>query len=336
MDDPMSIKTYTGKDHNILNEKDLESVNLYLDIVGRTGSQTKIGMKSILFQFFKCVNKDNIIDIDESDCFRYFDYLEEKNLKYSSKKTKRSRLNSFFKFYARKMRRTNPTYYNPIPELNECNFSGDKIISIEQQQKKLKDSIFTIEQLKNILKISKFGHPEKYFIAELLLTFCGMRISECVSIRLENINLEERYLMTGIEENCRKSNKHGNNPLYFCFPEEIKPILREYINNLKQNYPDNIWLFKGRNSKGYISQISFYRFLQTKFSIKTHTFRKTIETFQLRNKTPLHIVELLSNHVISSVVMKHYNIVSIKERRELYDEYLPTQYQEIISLLKKL
>jgi len=331
MDDPMSIKTYTGYD---LIEKDLMIVNQFLDIAGRTGSNSKKVNKSEIFECLRYIGKNNILEIDEFDIEKYFDYLESKNLKYSTKKTKRSRLNSFFKYYARKMRRSNPTYYNPIPELNECNFSGDKYISIEQQQQKLKDSLFTVEQLKNILKITKFGHSEKYFIAELLLTFCGMRVSECMSIRLENINLEERYLMTGIEENCKKSNKHGNNPLYFCFPEEIKPILREYINNLKQKYPDNIWLFKGRNKKGYISQISFARFLQIKFNAKTHTFRKTIGTFQLRNKIPLHVVELISNHVISSVVMKHYNIVSIQERRQLYDEYLPPQYKEIISFLK--
>ena len=156
MDDPMSIKTYTGKDLNILNQNDLMIVNQFLEIRERTGSHTKDVMKSILFEFFRFIGKDIILDIDESDCEQYFNYLENKGLKYSTKKTKRSRLNSFFKYYKRRMRRTNPLYYNPIPLLEECNFSGDIGITIELQQEKLKKECFTTEQIINISKQLKF------------------------------------------------------------------------------------------------------------------------------------------------------------------------------------
>jgi integrase len=255
-------------------------------------------------------------------------------LKYSSKKTKRSQINSFFEYFKRRIRRTNPSYYNPIPTLKECNFSAD-IFNVEEEEKKVKEAIFSIEQMIYMLKNFYFL-KKPYFIITLLLSFCGMRISECVSIKIENVNLDKRFLITGIEENARKSNKRGDKPLYFCFPPIVSYLLKEYILELKSLYPNNIWLFIGRS--GHLTTSSFQFNLKKKFNAKSHSFRKTLLTFalNLNNSTPLHFTELLTNHKISNVVMNSYNKISIEERVEIYDKFLPKEYSKIIQFCQKL
>ncbi len=318
----------------ILNKKDFAIVEQFLKIKEQTGKHTRCVSESTLKDFFKFVNKSEILDIDEFYCEEYFFDINSRNLKYSSKKTKRSQINSFFEYFRRKVRRTNPTYYNPVPTLKECNFSAD-IFSLEEEEKKVKEAIFSIKQIENMLRKLYFT-KQIYFVVSLLLFFCGMRISECVSIKIENVDLEKRFLITGIEEGARKSNKRGNKPLYFCFPPIVAYFLKEYILELKVQYPDNIWLFKGVN--GHICSNSYQIYLKSKFNAKSHSFRKTLLTFalNLNNSTPLHFTELLTNHKISNVVMGFYNKISIEERVAIYDKFLPKEYSEIIKFCQKL
>ena len=67
------------------------------------------------------------------------------------------------------------------------------------------------------------------------------------------------------------------------------------------------------------------------FPVRSHAFRRTLETNQIREGAPLHFVELLSNHVIKDIVMKHYNIVPIAERRALFDKYFPKAFAPILA-----
>lgn len=322
----------------LLNPDDAMLVQQYILLRGKTGSNMHRNMKSVLFRFILFINKPNLQDITETDVEQYFNYLDSIGLKCISKRLNRAYLNSFFKSFERKTRRTNPTYYNPIPPMNECHFMNDPVKSIEEITLREKEQIYTIDQLLTVLKEFYFIN-RRYFIITTLLTFCGMRISECLSIRIENVKLEERYLMTGMEENARKSNRKGDHPLYFCFPEIIANLLNDYILELQLKSPTNIWLFPGNDT--YLHYKAYDEFLGRHtfgFPVKSHAFRRTLETFQLNltNRVPLHFVELLSNHVISSVVMKHYNKITLADRLNLYDEYLPKEYQGILAFLHTL
>lgn len=321
-----------------LNEEDANILVQYISLRGRTGSGVKYMQKSVLLRFFQFIQKPSILDIDESDIEEYFCVIDTSGVKYTTKKSQRAYLNAFFQYCERKFRRKNPSYYNPVPPLEECHFTPDISPSIEQITQKENDQTFTTDQLKIILKDTYFM-DRKYFFITALLTFCGMRISECVTIRLENINLDGRFLMTGIDENARKSNKTGDHPLYFIIPKDLVPLLFDYIMELKIHNPKETWLFPGQIK--HIKIQTYWNYMNRNFSrfhIKTHSFRRTLETSQLNliNRVPLHFVELLSGHVISSVVMKHYNKISIEDRRQLYDEYLPKEYHSLLEFLRSL
>lgn len=304
-----------------------------------TGSGSYKAYASLLTRFFRTINKSEISTINEMDVEEYLTDLDNQPISYATKLNYAAYLRGFFDYYQKMIRRKIPTYYHPVPRQKDFNFTIDKTLSISEQQQKIQEQCFTPTQLIQILR-KTYTFNRAYFIQILLLIFCGMRISECVSIKMENINLKGRYLMTGIEENARKSNKKGNKPLYFCFPQQTIHLIFFYIQELKEAYPGTEWLFPhGSNVNSKIRNLQRYlRMLNFQFPVKPHTFRKTLETYQLNmtNRIPLHFVELLSNHQITSVVMRNYNKVPIEERLKIYDECLPKEYIPILDFIETL
>ena len=181
---------------------------------------------------------------------------------------------------------------------------------------------------------------KEYFMISLLQTMCGMRISECIATRIADVNLIERFLITARVKGALKNNKTGRKPLYFCFPEEVAYLLNEYIRDLQKRCPNVQWLFPGIDPSRHIHVRSVQDTLANlgiDLLVKTHSFRKTMEYLQAEiNEVPLHFVEMLSNHQITSIVMRHYAEAPFEERRAKYDKYLPPQFQIILSWLKTL
>ena len=173
-----------------------------------------------------------------------------------------------------------------------------------------------------------------YFSLGLILTFCGCRVSEAVTIKLENLDIEERYFKSGTENSHRKSGE-----VYFCFPKIVATHLSEYVEDLKARMsPGNVWLFPGNHNGhlGVCTVCSRFGLSGLPFKVKSYTFRHTLETFQLNivNAFPLEHVEILSNHAPKGTVMKNYNIVSIEERRAMADKYIPKEYKKLTEWLE--
>lgn len=344
---------------------DINTLNRFIDSKKTNSTGSAKGYQSAINRFLNFINKSNLQNITMDDAEDYFTYLNNYTIKKKNKKTREMEdtgrkltlnykntqirlVHSFFEYFTRRIRRTNPSYFNPIPTSKEFPFSSEITPSIEETNKIIENRCFTPEKIIKILNKLYYTSPrsylkvdKSYFMIGVLLTFTGARISEIISVKIEDVNTDLRYLRTGLVDNAKKSNKTGKNPLYFCYPDFISYILSEYILDLKEAYPDTIWLFPGRNPENYIAKrsvINVFEKLNFNFPVKSHTFRRSIETYQLNriNNIQLHWVELLSNHSISSTVMKHYNQVSIEERVKLYDECLPKEYNQIIQFLENL
>lgn len=348
----------------ILTPTDYETVVQYLEGKAKSSPGSARTRKSALFRFLAYVQRPTLLEITPQDAMIYFNYLDQctvtrknrtngtvetKLLTKTYKTTQHALIHSFFKHSARNIRRDPclkmPYYLNPIPDSDEVQFQSNPIITHAQRQRQIDSQEFKIPQLLKILKELYYKAPNSYtkgrhayFLISVLLTTCGMRISEVVTVKVSDVNLSERFLMTGVEVNARKSNKGGDNPLYFCFPDVVAYLLSGYVKDLRRSGYDGIWLFPG--SKGnYVSVRTVQQVFRKIFPdlpVKTHTFRKTFESNHAKNGVPLHFIEVLSNHAISSVVMKHYVQIDIKERRELYDQYFPPQYRPILNWLETL
>ena len=345
----------------LLPEGDFKIIEQYLSERGRKSSGSEKTIRSALFRFLKYAQPASLANVTRQDVYNYLNDIdnkmvkkknhstgdvEYKKAKLSYKQTQLHYIRGFFEYYADNA--SDPFYKNPVPSCAKYNFTDDDPLNHLELQKSIEEQCFTIDQLIEILRYfyynqsSKYiGVSHEYFMISVLLVVCGMRVSEAVSIRIENVDIDGRYIVTGIEDGCRKSNRKKTKPIYFCFPDVVAYLLNEYLRDLKQARPNTQWLFPSRDSKNFLPTRTFEFQLGKSlhnFPVRSHTFRKTLETFQLNptNNVPLHIVELLSNHAIRSTVMRNYNQVTIEERRAFYDKYFPMEFAAILRYLKAL
>jgi integrase len=325
-----------------INLDDLELIEGYLQLKKKTGSKNMISIRIALFDLFQYSKTTSIKEITRSIYLDYcYNHLD--SYAYASKIGRKALQLAFFRYYKELIEETDPSYVIPIP-VKTFKFEKpmEKIASIEAD---LEDTCFSIEKLLLILKTlnslsikGKFQQTRTIFYIIILQIFCGMRISEALTIRRENFHLDSRYLVTGLEENARKNKM----PLYFVFHSIIATLFKEFMLQQQQIYPNSEWVFTGKNGISPIGENTInhhMRILTEKlgFEIKTHSFRKTLITNYLHeSKTPTHVVETLTNHAISSVIFKNYDKYNIEERKKDYFEYLPKSYDVILDYLRTL
>ncbi|OLS15718.1 MAG: hypothetical protein RBG13Loki_0654 [Promethearchaeota archaeon CR_4] len=339
-----------------ISDNDWDFITRYLEMWARKSPGSARTRKSAICRLLSYANRGTLMAITSDDVEAYLTTIDRITVKRGGinqpvrlnyKRTQLALLRSFFKAFSRKARRELPTYISPVPEGGTYQFSPDPAPSLVEREKALEEQAFTIPQLLRVLQGLYYEVPNQHynkvpresFMIGALLTVCGPRISEVCSIALDDVNIKEGYFRTGIADNARKNNSDGATPLYFCFPDVVANLLSIYIRNLKLVYPSTEWLFpsiyptKHLPTRSYMLTLSK---LGLPFPVKTHTFRRTFETFQARNGVPLHYIEVLSNHAITSVVMRHYVQITLSERRALSEKYFPQEYRPIIEWLDSL
>lgn len=294
---------------------DFKIVRDYLSEVEKRSHQEYLNQKMIIKDCIntieKEINKINMIDIKS-----YLeDYIDKKDIQTNSKESYRSYLNSFFDYVLYIELSRNRIFHNPVPNKKIYKFSRKstdfKKISEED------DKIYTKQEIKEILVNAK-KRDERDFIFFLIITVTGMRYSETLTIRIENINLTKRFIETGFVKDARKSNK----ALLFFIPKNTVPYLEKYIIN-SGNRMDG-WLFMGMKgnplTKGALRDTTTNRYGKT---FKFHTFRSSLITYREINGCPRYINEVLNNHTPTSTQGKHYVKKPIEVKRDDYDKYFP-------------
>jgi integrase len=302
----------------------------FIGVKGNTGSRNASTYRNTISRFLIYVQKADFKSILRLDADRFIGHMNTLGHKIAYKKSTIAMLHVFFDYVAENFTQMGIPFVNPIPKLKFCRFA------VVDEEEESEPDVYTVEQMIQILADAKKRDYTKY-IQLLILTFTGMRISECVSIRRADVNIDERFLLTGREENARKSNKDGNKPLIFFFPEPVANILFDYLQYHKKHFGETQkWLFPIRGSHYTVDNMIFFlKMLKMPFYVASHKFRRTLATFWLNktNKVALHVVEVLSNHVISNVIYKHYAKKGKLEKRSLYDESFPEEYAAVLKSL---
>lgn len=323
----------------IIDNEFKDFVKRFLNKKLRTGTEVESVYRSAIKRFVLFVRKSNVQDIDAADAEDYLADLDAAQ-KVNSMKYKLNQLyylRAFFEYVKHHFESKRILYFNPIPSAKYFSFSPEKTMTIDEEEEKIKSDFYTIQELKTIMTKAYHANYE-LFIQIILLIFCGMRGIECVSILRVNVKIEQRFLMTGTEQNARKSNKTGKNGIFFCFPEEVADHLFDYMLYLDKKYPGSPWLFPvPSNPQEYTSLRTLQKNLTgLGFSGRTHKFRISLSTYRSEvkgEKTPDYIMEFLSNHKITSLEHRVYSKKPIEVRRKDYDRYFPTQYIELLSIL---
>nr|MDO8110880.1 tyrosine-type recombinase/integrase [Candidatus Sigynarchaeota archaeon] len=249
-------------------------------------------------------------DIDE-----YIEHLDTCEFKRSSKMAYITSIHKYVQTVTYELNRRGARIVELFPP--EIEFMLDDVENIEGDEGLIPDEI-----MDKILATAR-ARSQREYVFFLLLKMCGMRVSECRSIKKKNIHLEDRYLVTGVVHGCRKSNKNGDKPSVYFFTQAVANQIRQYFTLLKLNEE---WLFPGFHGNEFMAYPKYLFIDYSKivgFDFNAHAFRRTIITKRFKMDCPINVSHLLANHAIEDIEFQHYIKLSIAERRALYDLWNP-------------
>jgi len=306
------IEEFTYK----LSPSNFEIIEGYLNEVEKRSHPAYKNHKSVIL---KCLNwvKKPLETITMLEVKEYFE--KEMDLvastKLSSKEAYRSYLNSFFDYVVSYMLSEKKLYNNPVPNKRVFKFSK-KSNDIKKVSEEVTE-VYTVNELQILLDNAKLNRFRDFIVYGILIS-TGMRISECLSIKIQNINLKQRYIETGFVKNARKSDKG----LLFFIPEGFIPYLENYLLYLGKTAG---WLFpssKGKHLTVDGMRGRANRYFGYEYSL-FHQFRRTKITKQMKMGCNPLISEVLMNHAPSSVEGQSYVKLSIDEKRDYFDQFFP-------------
>ncbi len=251
---------------------------------------------------------DSVKKIDVDSIRHFFSDMYERREAVSRRRTLSS-LRSFFKYLIRYRQLENdPTLMIHSPKVRQAIptfLSMDEITALIHAPNK--DKTLGIRDI---------------LIFELLYG-TGIRVSECVSIEINDIDLKLRWIRI-----VGKGNKERMVP----FGDTLYHLLSEYLNwretfvaSKKQDHPYLFVNYRGNKiTTRSIARIIDQYLVQTAIhrKISPHTLRHTFATHLLNNGADLrHIQELLGHSSLSTT--QRYTHVSIDKIMEVYDKTHP-------------
>ncbi len=273
----------------------------YLQKIKRYSNYTILSYARDLYSFEKYIEKDGEIAYLEIDKLQIRNYI---SIKLQNEKLKQRTINrhisSLRGFYAflldRKKIDSNP-------------FTLIRSLKIE---KKL-PQILNEGQIKELLQYKTTNDDLLDYRNNLMIRLIldsGLRLSELVSLKLNNINLEENMLFI---------RGKGNKDRFTFFTNETKERLNYYIVNLRSKFLADIndFVFLSKQGKP-INKRTFEKMLlkiklrDSTISIHPHLLRHTFATRLLEEGADLKMVQELLGHESLSTTQIYTNISDTK------------------------
>lgn len=256
-----------------------------------------------LYYLYEFVKKD-LVKVTEEDIRDYLELLNLKKEQITSIRRKISTFKSFYKFL----------YKNEIIDKKDYPLMK---IAYPKQEKKLPKFIYYNDLLEIINEASKNkdGIRDKLIIEMLYAT--GMRVSELVNVKLNDIDFNNRRIIV-----CGKGNKER----IVYYGEYAENVLKEYLETHQISEEKYIFV----NSKGEKITDRGVRYIidniMKKLSVKTHVtphvLRHTFATDMLNNGCDIKIVqELLGHSTLKTTEV--YTHVTNDRLKEVYYRCFP-------------
>jgi len=211
-----------------------------------------------------------------------------------------SGIKSFFKFLL-----LNDTIKKDPAELLESPRLSRKLPEILE--------VFEIEKIIQSIDLSiPEGHRNKAIIA--ILYSCGLRVSECVNLKISNLYLNDEYI---------KVTGKGNKERLIPIGEEAVKSLIYYLNNSRKNlkiaaaYTD--YVFLNRRGKS-LSRIMVFNIV--KQCASNAQINKNISPHTLRHSFATHLVEGGANLRAVQQMLGHESITTTEIYTHLDTDYL--------------
>ncbi len=237
---------------------------------------------------------------------------------------KLSTLRSFFDFLYRAQRVSgNVASLISLPKLHE-----KPILHLQSDEvAKLLEAAYSGDHLSETQKrYHRFTQLRDYAMLMLFLG-TGMRVSECVGLNLDDLDLETGALLV---------TRKGGNQVILYFPAEVSEAITAYLEQRKESKP-----VKGHESALFLSMqnrritqravqqmVKKYSLLAVplKKKMSPHKLRSTYATHLYHETEDIYLVAEALGHSDVNTTRKHYAAMSDRRRREAAaNVHLPTQ-----------
>lgn len=291
------------------NNKDiLEKYQIYLLTVKQKEEETTVSSYiEDIYKYLEYMENNKIktaLNIEYQDITKYLKYLDNNNYKTSSIIRKIVSIKLFHKYLSLEYK---------IKDVSS------KIINPKLRRKL--PNILTIEEVDNLLDI-KLNTPFDYrnkAMLELMYS-SGLRVSELVDLKLNNIDLDNGYVRC-----LGKGKKERIIPIGEIAIEYLKKYINEYRNSMKKGYyTENVFL---NNHGKNITRQGFFLIIKNiakekniDKNITPHMLRHSFATHLLNNGANLRTIQEMLGHSSITTTQIYTNVSNdiIKENYELY------------------
>lgn len=168
---------------------------------------------------------------------------------------------------------------------------------------------FSINEIKTVWKAYYKGIPMVDTV--LIFLYTGFRLTELLTLKNKNINLDELTFQGGVKTNAGKN--------------RIIPIHSAILDIVRKRYDENVEYFLNMNGRK-ISTSAYRRIfnkLMEKLNIKKtpHECRHTFETILDANGANRRCIDLMMGHVSKDVGNRIYNHKTINELKKAIELY---------------
>lgn len=291
------------------NNKDiLEKYQIYLLTVKQKEEKTTVSSYiEDIYKYLEYMENNKIktaLNIEYQNITNYLKYLDNNNYETSSIIRKIVSIKLFHKY---------------LSEEYKIKDISSKIINPKLRRKL--PNILTIEEVDNLLDI-KLNTPFDYrnkAMLELMYS-SGLRVSELVDLKLNNIDLDNGYVRC-----LGKGKKERIIPIGEIAIEYLKKYINEYRNSMKKGYyTENVFL---NNHGKNITRQGFFLIIKNiakekniNKNITPHMLRHSFATHLLNNGANLRTIQEMLGHSSITTTQIYTNVSNdiIKENYELY------------------
>ena len=273
----------------------------YLIIDKKYTQATTNSYRTQLEKFYKIINK-KVVDITKNDLKDYIKYLNDENLKEKSISHNISVLRSYFKFLIiEKKINENPSLFIELPKIP-----------------KTLPNVLTTQEVDKLLDIKitdKYSSRNKAMLE--LLYSSGLRVSELINLKLNDISFEEALVRV-----YGKGNKERIIPIGDIAIKYTKQYVEEYRVKLIKKIQTEYLFLSSRGTK--MSRQAFFKIIKQlanekniKKDFSPHTLRHSFATHMLNGGADLRSVQELLGHSNISTTQIYTHI----SNKKIYDDY---------------
>ena len=294
-----------------MNEQIIDYLH-YLTIERGLSENTKTNYRRDLEKYLAYLTLHQVPSWQAVDRFIVIDFLQELKEEKKSPATLARMITSLRQFH-QFLRQERFTDHNPMQH-----------IALPKKAQKLPDilSLSEVEQLIETPDTNEILGIRDRAILEVLYA-TGLRVSELVGLRLEDL-----HLSMGLLKTIGKGDKERIVPLGDLAIEWIECYLAQSRPSLTAKQPDETHLFVNRHGKG-LSRQGIWKNLKGLVrqagihkNVTPHTLRHSFATHLLENGADLRTVQELLGHADISTT-QIYTHITKKRMTEVYKQFFP-------------